>query len=202
MRIILFIAIVLAASGVSAQHNFNLTNKSLMEFRALEDSLGSEFIGFEKTNVAQDYFPTAQADKEYFPATFKRTNDSFYPYVWVKYYYSEDSTVLATSYDWNISNYVKNYKTGKSELKKETKRKKEYEAKYNSIKQELIANLGKPTFTDEGKNSKGIFNKLEWENEEIKALLLLKFSNSLMELPGGIAIGSFDIRVKIDYKKR
>ena len=185
---------------VIGQVNFAYEPYPLQDFELLEDSLGSEKLGFVEVRVSENYFPTAKSGKFYYPLTYKRLNDDFYPTLQVQYFYNEtDSTMLSTSYDWNMMDYVKNLKTGKKELKKQTKREKDYLAKYNAIKSELIGALGQPKYISEEETNAGHFYKLEWETEQNKVLLLFKFSKSLGTLPGGMVFGSFNIRVKVDY---
>ncbi|MDX2361835.1 MAG: hypothetical protein QNK23_13580 [Crocinitomicaceae bacterium] len=197
LTLLLFNSILI--TGFS-QYDFLFERKSLSELRTYEDSIKSENIGFVKSNVATDYFPTAKEGVDYYPLSYHRTNDNFYPDLHVQYYYTEsDSILLSTVYDWNIMDYVKNLKTEGSKLEKETKRSKEYLAKYESIKSDLIKKYGKPTSTEEEKNSEGYFYRLKWENESIDILVLLKFSKKLKSF-GEMKFGSFNIRVKVDYK--
>jgi hypothetical protein len=197
LLIVIFINIELTYS----QHHFQYIKKDLDFVKQFEDSLESTKLGFVKTNVAKDYFPTEKEKTDYFPLSFIRTTDTFYPELHIKYYYSEiDSTLLSSSYDWNIMNYVKNIKTDGHKFEKEKKRKKEYLAKYNSIKNEIIAKYGEPTSVEETKNSSGYFYRIEWDNTENEILMLFKFSTKLKYLPGNIIIGSYNIRVKVDYK--
>jgi hypothetical protein len=188
-------------SGFS-QHDFLFEKKSLDELRVYEKSINSEYLGFVKTQVAKDYFPTAKENHDYYPLCFKRTNDDFFPQLRIEYFYDEnDSTLLATSYDWNIMDYVKNLKTDGDKFEVEKKRKKEYLKKYNDIKKELINKYGEPSTVEETKSGEGYFYRLRWKNEANEILVLLKFSTKLKVLPGNMKFGSFDIRVKIDYIK-
>ena len=183
------------------QHHFLFERKSLKEIRILENAFSSKYLGFIETHVSDNYFPSAKANKDYYPLTYIRTNDSFFPSLHVEYFYNDsDSTLLATSYDWNIMDYIKNFKTDGDKLEKEKKRKKEYLEKYNSIKNELITKFGPPILTEEKKDREGYFYKLRWENETQDILLLLKFSTKLKKLPEKIRAGSYNIRVKVDYK--
>lgn len=191
----------ICANGFS-QHDFLYEGKSLDELRNYENSIHSEYLGFVKTQVAKDYFPTAEEKHDYYPLCYNRINDEFYPLLRISYYYDEkDSTLLATSYDWDIMRYVKNLKTDGDKLEIEKKRSKEYLKKYNEIKQKLIKEFGEPTTTEETKSGAGYFYRLIWENETNKILVLLKFSKELKVLPGNMKFGSFGIRVKVDYLK-
>ncbi len=185
-----------------SQHDFLFERKTLDDLRTYENSINSEYLGFLKTQVTKDYFPTAKDKHDYYPLCFKRTNDDFFPQLKIEYYYDEkDSTLLATSYDWNIMDYVKNLKTDGDKFEIEIKRKKEYLKKYSDIKQELINKCGKPTTIEETDSGDGYFYRLRWENESNEILVLLKFSTKLKTLPGNMKIGSYAIRVKIDYIK-
>ncbi|HPM30938.1 MAG TPA: hypothetical protein PLJ60_11450 [Chryseolinea sp.] len=185
-----------------SQQDFLFESRSLDELRAYEKSINSEYLGFVKTQVATDYFPTAKEKYDYYPLCFKRTNDDFFPQLGIEYFYDEnDSILLATSYDWNIMNYVKNLKTDGDKFEVEKKRKKQYLKKYNDIKQGLIKKYGEPKTVEETKSGDGYFYRLRWENESNKILVLLKFSTKLKVLPGNMKFGSYDIRVKIDYIK-
>lgn len=199
--ILIFIAFGLATTSYS-QYDFLLEKQSLGLVRVYEDSIESKSIGFVKTQVGENYFPTAKEKYDYFPLCFIRTNDSFYPELHIEYFYDEiDSTLLATSYDWNIMDYVKNLKTDGDKLDKEKKRKKEYLNKYKSIKQYLVKEFGSPTSVEEKKSKDGYFYRLRWDNESTEILVLLKFSTKLKVLPGNMKIGSFNIRVKVNYMK-
>lgn len=202
MKLTLFLIVFLTCYfSATAQHDFLYERTSLDTLRLYEDSINSKSLGFVKTKVAKDYFPTAEGNHEYFPLSYIRTNDTFYPELHISYYYSDDdSTLLSTAYNWNIMKYVKNLKLDGDKFEKETSRKKEYLAQYNSVKAELIAKYGEPTTTEEPKNKAGYFYKLTWNNQENDILVLLKFSKELKHLPGDMKIGSFSIRVKVDYK--
>jgi hypothetical protein len=95
--------------------------------------------------------------------------------------------------------YVKNIKTEGDKLEKETKRAKEYLAKYESIKKYLELTYGKPTSTEEQKTTEGYFYRLRWSGGSTDILVLLKFSKKLKSF-GAMRFGSFNIRVKVDYK--
>lgn len=199
--IFLFTTLLLVSLSAFSQHNFLYEQTDLNTIRKHEDSVKSENLGFVKTMVAKDYFPTAKEGHDYYPLSFVRTNDNFYPTLHIKYYYSEnDSTLLASSYDWNIMDYVDNLKKDGNKFEKEKKRKKEYLAKYKSIKSELVAKYGNPSSTEETSDSSDYFYKLMWNNDNNDILVLLKFSKKLKYLPGNMKIGSYNIRVKIDYK--
>jgi hypothetical protein len=201
IRIVITLLIVGFAQCSFAQHNFLYERRTIKAIRVLEDSLSSKYEGLVKTNVAKDYFPTALENHDYYPLSYIRTNDSFFPELHVKYFYNEaDSMLLSSSYDWDIMDYVKNLKTDGDKFEKEKLRKKEYLDKYNSIKAELIKKYGVPTVIEETKNSEGYFYKLQWNTQTTNVLLLLKFSTQLIVLPGNMKVGSYNIRVKIDYK--
>ncbi len=199
--IFLITSLFTLACSSFAQHSFLYERNDLNNIREIEDSLGSKKLGYLKTQVTQDYFPTAKEKHDYYPLSFIRMNDSFYPKLHVKYYYSEnDSTLLASSYDWNIMDYVDNLKTDGDKFEIEKKRKKEYLAKYETIKSELIRKYGAPTSIEENSDASGYFYRLRWNNDGNDILVLLKFSKKLKYLPGNMKIGSYNIRVKIDYK--
>lgn len=201
-RLILFLTLIGFYTCGFSQYDFLYNKKNLDELRQYEKSINSEYIGFEKTQVAKDYFPTAKEKHDYYPLCYFRTNDNFYPKLKVIYYYDEnDSSLLATSYDWNIMSYVKNLKTDGDKFEVEKKRKKEYFEKYNSIKQQLIIKYGEPTSIEENKTSDGYFYRLRWENDSNEILVLFKFSKKLKYLPGNMKFGSYNIRVKINYKE-
>jgi 3',5'-cyclic AMP phosphodiesterase CpdA len=58
-QIISFLFIVGIYTSGFSQHGFLFERKSLDELRVYETSINSEFLGFIKTQVAADYFPTA-----------------------------------------------------------------------------------------------------------------------------------------------
>lgn len=201
-RLVLFTMIICCLDICYGQQDFLITRKSLTEIRKYEDSIKSKNLGYIKTKVADEYFPTAKANKDYYPLTYSRTNDSFYPNLQVQYFYNEkDSTLLSTSYDWDIMKYVKNLKTDGSKFDIEIKREKDYLKKYRAIKEQLIENFGKPSSTEENKTNDGLFYRLKWDNESLNILVLLKFSRELKQFPGNMKFGSYAIRVKFDYKK-
>lgn len=184
------------------QNNFLFEKQSLDYLRNYEKSINSKYVGFEKTQVSEDYFPTAKGNHDYYPLCYIRTNDTFFPELHIEYFYNEkDSTLLATSYDWNIMDYVKNLKTDGDKFDVEIKREKEYLNKYESIKKELIDKFGQPQIIEEDKTDEGYFYKLIWKNESTEILVLLKFSKKLKEFPGNMKFGSYNIRVKVDYLK-
>ena len=199
--ILILITFGFTTSGY-CQYDFLFERKSLDFLRNYEDSIASKNLGLIKTQVSKDYFPTAKEKHDYYPLGFIRTNDSFFPELHIKYYYNEnDSTLLASSYDSNIMDYVKNLQTDGDKFETERKRKKEYLNKYKSIKQYLIKELGLPTTVEEVKSEEGYFYRLIWKNESTEILVLLKFSNKLKSLPGNMKFGSYNIRVKADYIK-
>ncbi len=201
-KIILLTCLLAVSTAAYSQYDFLLEKKSLNEIRLYEDSLKSIKLGYVKTNVGANYFPTAKEKHDYYPLSFKRTNDGFYPELHVEYYYSEsDSSLLATSYDWNIMDYVSNFKTDGDKFEKEKLRKKEYLAKYDEIYKYLVSELGQPQSAAKDKNSSGYFYKIVWEKDKIEVLVLLKFSTQLKYLPDNMIFGSYNIRVKVDYKK-
>lgn len=109
MRFLVILFTLSIVHSSYGQHNFLYERQSLKEIKAYEDSISSKYLGYIKTNVAKDYFPTALANHDYYPLSFIRTNDSFFPELHLEYFYNEiDSTLLSTSYDWNIMDYVKN----------------------------------------------------------------------------------------------
>ncbi len=193
------IMLLLSMSGDS-KYDFLYEAKTLSELREYEKSINSKELGFVKKRVSEGYFPTAKPNHDYYPLCYLRTNDSFYPTLNVTYYYDEnDSTLLASSYDWNILNHMENLKKEGYKLDIEKKRKKEYLAKYNSIKQELISKYGQPTEVSENKSKSGYFYKLTWDNESTQILLQLKFSKKLKYITEDMKVGSFRIRMKVDY---
>jgi len=199
-KILLISSLLLIIKNGYAQYDFLFTKKSLAEVASYEDSLKSQLTGFVKTNVAKDYFPTAKDNYAYYPLSYTRTNDKFFPTLHTAYFYSEpDSTLLSTSYDWNIMDYVSNLKTDGYKLEIEKKRKKEYLEKYNSIKKYLVSRLGKPAKAEENKSNTGYFYRLTWKQEQFDVLVLLKFSTELLDLPGDMKVGSYNIRVQINY---
>jgi hypothetical protein len=201
-KILIFVFIFCGSSLCFGQQTFLFVKKSLIELRSYEDSIKSKPLGFIKTNVAEGYFPTAKEKKDYYPLCFIRTNDSFFPELHVQYFYNEnDSSLLSTSYDWNIMDYVKNLKTDGDKFDIEIKREKDYLTKYSSIKTELIKIWGQPNSVEENKANDGYFYRLKWDNDKTNILVLLKFSTELKQFPGNMKFGSYNIRVKIDYKK-
>lgn len=197
--VISFLLVVSCASSY-AQYDFLFERKSLEDIRKYEESINSEQLGFIKTQVAKNYFPTAKEKHDYYPLCFARINDNFYPQLETSYFYDEiDSTLLATSYDWNIMRYVKNLKTDGDKLEREKEREKDYLTKYNGIKQVLTNTYGEPTIIEEDKSNDGYFYRLRWTNESNEILVIFQFSSKLKELPGNMKVGSFSIRVKVNY---
>lgn len=202
MKIFLVFVVFSFSNFCFGQKNFLFARKDLTQVRSYEDSIKSKPLGFLKANVGEGYFPTAKEKKDYYPLFFIRTNDSFSPELHVQYFYNDhDSSLISTSYDWNIMDYVKNLKTDGDKFNIEIKRKKEYMSKYLSIKKELIKDWGQPSSVEENKTKDGYFHRLIWDNDEINILVLLKFSTELRQFPGNMKFGSYNIRVKIDYKK-
>ena len=200
IKYFLFILLFHSSNFSFSQSSFLFEQISLDSIRSLEDSLNSDILGFVNTQVGDDYFSSAKSDYTYTPLCFERTNDSFFPELIIEYFYNEvDSTLLAASYTWSIMNEITNLKTDGHLLEKEKLRKKDYLAKYKSIKIDLIELFGSPDLKLEPKDKKGYFYKLEWIREDIEILLLLKFSEELIELPGNMKIGSYEVRVKVNF---
>ena len=97
--------------------------------------------------------------------------------------------------------YVKNLVTDGEKFEIERKREKEYLNQYRSIKEELLRRFGTPTTSEEKKSDDGYFYSLNWKNESFDILVLLKFSTILKSFPNGMKVGSYNIRVKVNYKK-
>jgi hypothetical protein len=198
--IILTLNFLSIATFSYSQYDFLFKKETLSKVKAYEDSLKSKVIGFKKTNVEKGYFPTAKDNYDYYPFCYARTNDGFYPTLNIEYFYNEkDSTLLATSYDWNIMDFVSNIKTEGYKFEGEIKRKKEYLEKYQSIKGYLVSQLGKPSSVEEDQSPNGYFYRLKWKEDKKEVLVIFQFSNRLMNLPNDMKVGSFSIRVKINY---
>jgi len=201
-RVILTLTAMAISISSFSQTNFLTKKVNIQQVREFESNLNSIFIGFDTTKVAKDYFSGALADKEYYPIKFKRTNDPFFPELFVTYYYDEsspDSIIISVSHDWNIMNYVKNLNDDGHHFYTEIKREKDYLRKYNEVKSNVISIFGKPKRVDETKNKDGHFYKLEWEGKDTDVLILFSFSKKLKPV-GKWKVGSYRIRVKIDYK--
>lgn len=202
-RLILTLAAMTVSICGFSQIHFLKEKANIQQVRDFERNLQSEFVGFDTTKVAQDYFQGAVEDRAYYPIKFKRTNDDFFPELFASYYYDEtssDSTILCASYDWNIMNYVKNLNDDGHHFETEIKRKKEYLQKYKEIKAELVKNFGQPMEVEESKESNGYFYRLRWETQDLKVLLLFQFSTKHQSVREW-KVGSYSIRVKIDYKQ-
>ncbi|GHV34969.1 hypothetical protein FACS1894178_3550 [Bacteroidia bacterium] len=185
-----------------SQTNFLTEKTNIKQVREFENNLNSIFVGFDTTKVAKDYFRGAVENKEYYPIKFKRTNNDFFPELFVEYYYDEtssDSTIICASYDWNIMHYVKNLNDDGHHFDTEIKREKEYLQKYKEIKAGLIKEFGKPHKIEESKDANGYFYRLKWENKKIDVLLIFQFSKKHKTV-GKWKVGSYSIRVKFDYK--
>lgn len=193
-------AIIISICSFS-QTNFLTEKINIKQLREFEKNLNSIFVGFDTSKVAKDYFPGAIEDKEYYPIKFKRTNDDFFPELYVTYFYDEkssDSTIICASYDWEIMNYIKNLNNDGHHFDNEIKREKEYLKKYNNIKKDLIKQYGKPDKVEESKEAGGYFYRLKWENEDIDILVIFQFSTKHKSV-GKWKVGSYNIRVKFDY---
>lgn len=185
-----------------SQIDFLTEKRNIQQVKELERNINSMFIGFDTIQVAQDYFPGAVENKSYFPLKFKRTNDTFFPELFVEYFYDEgskDSTIVCTSYDWDIMSYVKNLNVDGHYFDTQIKREKEYLQKYKEIKSSVINKLGRPDNIDESKGDDGYFYKLEWFGDNTDVVLLFSFSKKLKSL-GKFKLGSYRIRLKVDYK--
>ncbi|MBR8537652.1 hypothetical protein KDU71_18930 [Carboxylicivirga sediminis] len=183
-----------------SQHDFLFEKKCLGDIRAHEKSINSICLGFVKYQVPNDFFQTAKKNHDYYPLCYKRTNDDFSPQLIIKYYYDEqDSTLLVTSYDWNIMDHVDYLKTDGDKFEVEKKRKNEYLNKYKTIKQELINKYGEPTTIKETISTDGYLYRLSWENGSNNIHVLLNFSTKLKTLLGNMKFGLYNIRVKIEY---
>ncbi len=198
-KFIPFLISVISCNLSYSQYDFLFEKQEINKIREHEKSINSECLGFIKTKVANDYFPSAKENHDYYPLVYNRKNDSFYPQLETSYFYNEnDSTLIASEYNWNVMKYVKNLKTDSDKFEAEIKREKEYLTKYNEIKENIISKYGKPTTIEENLEG-GHFYRLKWKNKDNEILVLLKFSKKLTSLPGNMKIGSYGIRVKIDY---
>lgn len=201
-RVILILTAIIISVCSFSQTNFLTEKVNINQVREFENNLNSIFVGFDTIKVAKDYFRGAVEDREYYPIKFKRTNDDFFPELFVEYYYddkSSDSIIICASYDWSIMNYVKNLNDDGHHFDTEIKRKKEYLQKYNEVKTDLTKKFGKPHKVEESKDSNGYFYRLKWENKDLDVLVIFQFSTKHKSV-GKWKVGSYSIRVKFDYK--
>jgi len=201
-RLILTLAAMTISICSFSQTNFLTEEVNIKQIREFENNLNSIFVGFDTTKVAKDYFRGALEDREYYPIKFKRTNNKFFPELFVTYYYDEtssDSIIICASYDWNIMNYVRNLNDDGHHFDTEIKREKEYLQMYNEIKEDLIKKYGNPHKVEESKEKSGYFYRLKWENKNLDILVIFQFSTKHKSV-GKWKVGSYSIRVKFDYK--
>jgi len=59
-RILLIISLLAIMKNGYCQYDFLFEKKNLNEVKIYEDSLKSKNLGYVKTNVAKNYFPTAK----------------------------------------------------------------------------------------------------------------------------------------------
>jgi len=203
--ILLLVAMAISICGFSQVH-FLTERPTMKQVRELENSLNSIFVGIETTRVSENFFPGAVSDRDYYLAEFKRTNDTFFPELFVEYYFNEncpDSTLFSVRHNWDIMNYIENVFDDGHHFKTELQRQDDYLQKYNEIKSQVISLLGNPDKIVEDKNADGHFYRVEWEQENLYALLTLSFSTKLrtLELQRGNAyVGAFNIRFQVNYK--
>jgi hypothetical protein len=184
-----------------SQTNFLTEKVNIKQIREFENNLNSIFVGFDTTKVAKDYFQGAIEDRYYHPIKFKRTNDDFFPELFVTYYYDEtslDSMIICASYDWNIMNYVRNLNDDGYHFDNEVKREVEYFQKYTEINEDLIEKFGKPRKVEEAKEANGYFYRLNWDNKKLDILVIFQFSTEHKSI-GNWKVGSYSIRVKFNY---
>lgn len=97
--------------------------------------------------------------------------------------------------DWNIMNYAKNLNTDQKLLDKQAKRKDEYFAKYDQLKNEIIRIIGEPTSqTEISMFSNGYYGESLWELTDKKLKLSMSFTPKLKKV-GKYRFETFRIRL-------
>jgi len=180
---------------------FILERENIAQVIKYETELHSKNEGFKKMQVSSDFFHGAQEKLDYYPLTFKRTDDTFKPECVIEYYYSsKDSIVNAIVYDWNIMNEVSNLKTDGYKLEQQLGRKDEYIAQYNAVRAQMIKQLGEPSKTEDILEDKhGFFGKTEWNLADKDVTLTVSFTPRLQNA-GQFKFGTFRVRLKTDWK--
>jgi len=201
MRFFLLFIISIIGMSYNSYAQFLLKRVSIANARKYEADQNSYNAGFKKMKVSSDFFYGAQANKDYYPLTFKRGKDSFTPKCVAEYYYSiKDSVVNAIVYDWNIMNEVTNLKTDEYKLEQQVSRKDDYIKQYNSVRSQLITLLGQPSKTGEITESTDDFNgETQWDFDDKEVILNTVFTSKLKAV-GPFKFGSFRVRLKVDWK--
>jgi hypothetical protein len=182
----LFFFIVFANVAVG-QEPFWLKKGNMKEVVAFEKSLKPR-VNFLKMNVSlsESVFPFLKKYKIGNPIIAQRKENFGLP-LYTSYFFSEDSILRFTSYDWEIDMYG-NFFDKQKIWKAEREKLKFYNSEYERIRALLTLQLGKPSLTDDGPNlveedgSKYLTRDSKWENEDYKAELTLVFEASTFRI--------------------
>lgn len=201
MKYLHYTAFLINIISFNSHAQFLLQRKNIAEVRKYEAEQNSENRGFNKIRVSSDFFHNAQADVDYYPLTFKRTNDTFKPGCVVEYYYlQKDSLINAIVYDWNIMNEIHNLKVDGYKFDEQISRKDDYIQQYNTIRDQIIKLLGEPSNTENIKEDTHLISaRTEWNlpDKDIKLTLLF---TPVLQTAGSFKFGTFKVRLVTDWK--
>ncbi len=198
--ILILLAIAMISKG---QYCFSV--KSLDEHIKIEKELES----IDKATAFFNPFYDARFDDmiAYFPnlnkqpRLFERTNDDFDPKLTAWYFTDKEKNVKGIFYKWSLFNPSYNPGENVSVLKKQTKRFKEYQIKYESVKESIIKEIGQPTkHVDKADSGDMYYEYYIWDLKTHRTILELKFSKKLRDMAG--PHGDFDIVITTFFKEQ
>lgn len=177
---------------------FLFEQKKVKDITIIEKSFKSRQRETSKVTISDDFFPGATKYDLEFPITFDRKDNQFSPYSVVQYYYTaNDSLVRLIVYDWDKTQIINNFFDLQKELKNESKRLNEYNAKYDELLKNITDKLGRPISGDgkvkeikEGQSSY-IERKSKWTSDNCTVELNMIFTTD------NRTMGTFRIRAKI-----
>lgn len=190
--------------SISIQAQFLFEKMDLTKVRIFEDSLKSECNGLLKMNVGAGFFKGAKEKVDYYPLTFSRSNETFFPNCKVEYYYSEKDSVIHTIVsDWDIMRYVTNLNKDQKLIDDQVGRKDDYFNKYEQIKNKVIKLIGSPSKqTDIYTTSTGYYGETIWKTTKQITTLSISFTSTLQVIGNKWRVGTFRIRLMTELKKK
>ena len=198
MKQIILIVLLIGQLTDDNRDFFLFDQKKVKDITLIEKSFKSSKRETRKVTISDDFFPGATKYDLEFPITFDRRDNQFNPFSVVQYYYTaNDSLVRLIVYDWDKTQIINNFFDLQKELKNESKRLTEYNAKYDELLKNITDKLGRP-ISGEGKEkeikdgqSSYIERKSKWTSYNCTVELNMIFTTD------NRTMGTFRIRTKI-----
>ncbi|MGF1636515.1 MAG: hypothetical protein ACFCUU_05535 [Cyclobacteriaceae bacterium] len=198
MKQIILIVLLIGQLTGDKPDFFLFDQKKVKEITTIEKSFKSRKRETRKVTVSDDFFPGAIKYELEFPITFDRKDNQFNPFSVVQYYYTaNDSLVRLIVYDWDKTQIINNFADLQKELKNESKRLNEYNAKYDELLKNITDKLGRPISGDgkakEIKDGQSTYyeRNSKWKSDYCTVELNMIFTTD------NRAMGTFRIRTKI-----